>query len=412
MQTKQKLISAAILLACGGLSSQAYAMLPSNAVLQFDKGVASSYGNVTKGSYFGMDLSSDGVIKPSERIAISQNAGLAIGKAQDASGSHLGAVDGNESPGLDNAWGFFGNTGLTYTLLPTKILSDDGAGNVTLDFSGFGVTWNSIPRIDMSKQSWQGNPEGVAEITCATDCSEGDTYTLSYSATVPAGDPSNFGGVKYNYFLTGKITVPDTPSTSSGTYSAGNTAVTSGSIDGRISMYDIVQNGGSEDTGSSFNGGLFDFTITGAGGSTQIVLPLTAPIPENAVYRKFNGTGWITFEANANNLIASAPVDGSGTCPTVGDAAYNPANGLVKGDLCVQLTIADGGPYDTNTAANDISDPGGIATVPVSAEDTRISGTDGCNMSSKNINSSQRADWWLVAGFMSLLGLFRLKRQA
>ena len=203
----KKLIATAILAAIGtsGVVTTASAALATGATLNFDAGVTSSYGKVTGGSYFGMDTNGDGIVKAAERTAIAQNNGLILGTVQDASGSHSGAANGTESPDIDAPWGFFGNTGMHYALNPTNILSDDGAGNATVDFSGWGVTWNGISRIDMSSGAWDGNADGVAIVTCGVDCAEGDTYTLNYSATVPAGDPSGFGGVMYNFFLTGTV---------------------------------------------------------------------------------------------------------------------------------------------------------------------------------------------------------------
>ena len=217
----KKILASAILMTLASATvTTASAALLDGAVLNFDTGVTSSYGKLTAGSYFGMDGNGDGLIKDKEKVALAQNDGLIIGSIQGASGSHLGSPgcvndtatnptptcdNTGENPGIDQAWGFFGNTGMTQSTSATNILSDDGAGNVTIDFSGFGVTWNGIANIPMNSGAWDGNAEGVAGLTCAVDCAENDTFTLYYSATVPAGDPSNFGGVKYNYYLTGTI---------------------------------------------------------------------------------------------------------------------------------------------------------------------------------------------------------------
>jgi len=417
MQTKQKILNTMMLLACSSISTQTLATLPTNAILEFDAGVVttSSYSGtvfVKSGSYFGMDINGNGAISPGgERTALTQNAGLSIGKSQFATGSHPGSADGSESPGIDLPWFFFSNTGLHWTQSPASIISDDGAGNVAIDLSGWVVAWNGVQTIPMSGGAWEGGfTSGQAKIVCATDCSDGDTYTLDYSATVPANcGGCGFEGVPYRLHFVGTINVPEGPSTSSGTYGPGTIATAVGSIDGRISMDDLLNNGGTADPDFSFGNGLYNFTVLGAGASTEIMIPLTAPIPADAIYRKFINGAWSTFTNDANNLVASALAT-AGTCPPAGNAAYNHNNGLIENDDCLQLTIADGDIYDDDANVNDIADPGGIATPVGVYVDSRTSGTDGCSMSGKTLDSSQRADWWFVAGFLGLLGLFRLKR--
>lgn len=61
----------------------------------------------------------------------------------------------------------------------------------------------------MGGGAWNGNPNGVALITCGVNCGNGDTYRLNYSATIPAGDPSSLGGYQYQLTLQGTVsTVP------------------------------------------------------------------------------------------------------------------------------------------------------------------------------------------------------------
>ena len=182
----KKLLSLAIVGALGIASHSANAALSSTAVLSIDEG-----------SNFGMEVA-PGFIVPT---AITGFNGIVIGTAQAATGSHSGAPDGTESPNIDNPWLFFSNTGMHGTQSAVNILSDDGAGNVTLDFSGWYVTWNEIPIIDMGS----GASNGIATMTCASACETGDTYTLSYAATVPPGDPSGFGNVSYTLSLNGSI---------------------------------------------------------------------------------------------------------------------------------------------------------------------------------------------------------------
>lgn len=141
---------------------------------------------------------------------ITGNDGLVLGTTQLASGSHSGAPGtvAGENPGIDNPWLFFNNTGMHQSTSPTNVLTASG-NTATVDFSGWNVTWNGIPSIPMGSGAWNGNAEGVAEITCGVDCTNGDTYNLMYSATVPAGDPSGFGGVAYYLNLAGTISGGD-----------------------------------------------------------------------------------------------------------------------------------------------------------------------------------------------------------
>ena len=200
---KKTLIYSAMV-AAGMIATQsANAALASNAVLNFDPGVTiclSSCGSYTSsvptygvkvGSYFGMDTDGSGVIGPSERTAVVQNAGVELGTTQ-APGS------------IDALWSFFGSDGQDWTSSPTTVLSASG-NTATADFSGWTVTWNGIPTIPMGAGAWQGNAEGVADIVCGVDCAVGDSYTLNYSGTVPANDPSGFQFVKYNLKLVGTI---------------------------------------------------------------------------------------------------------------------------------------------------------------------------------------------------------------
>jgi len=225
-------ITSSCLILTAGINTTANAALAGDARLDFNPGVLTSSVSgsisVNSGSYFGMDVNGNGVISAGERSAISQNNGLLLGTVQGASGSHGGLPEGSESPGIDNPWAFKANTGMQYSSTPTNVLTDDGNGNVTLDFSGWGVTWSGIPVINMGGGIQDcgtdsdglcvtpapasidiggvfDNGTGVAVVTCAVDCAEGDTYTLDYTAIVPQGDPSNFGGILFQLHLEGTV---------------------------------------------------------------------------------------------------------------------------------------------------------------------------------------------------------------
>lgn len=111
---------------------------------------------------------------------------------------------------IDEPWAFFGNQGAHQTVSDSNVLTTSG-DSATVDFSGWGITWNSIQNIDMSTGAWNGNAEGVANVACASGsaCGNGASYTLDYSATTSSGDPSGYSSVRYALHLEGVIsTVP------------------------------------------------------------------------------------------------------------------------------------------------------------------------------------------------------------
>ncbi len=450
MNNRQKILSSAVIMACGVLTHQAQAALAANAILKFDNGAkacviggtapsACLYGiTATTGSWFSMDSNGDGTAQDSEKTAISLETGIALGIIQPASGTHSGAPDGTESPSVDQPWSYFGNTGMHQTTSAITIASDNGAGAVTLNMAGWSVTWNGLADIPMGGDPANFSSDtGVATLTCystytddgvpttnpdysnVTDCGAGGTvyFALDLSSHVPkdgAGTP--FASVPYSLHMEGTVFVPPVPTTSNSSIGNGTYASNASSTDMRVSMDDLTStsngNGIIADSGYTFNGGLYDFTVTTAGGAAAVVmLPLTAPIPANAVYRKYNGTSWVTFIADGSNKIAST-AKVSSSCPAVGNAAYNHTNGLVENDECLQITIVNDGPYDTDTASNTtVNDPGGVAAAVQTQVDARTSSTSGCSLSETPVKPGERADWWLVAGFLGALGWLRYFRR-
>lgn len=231
MNIRQSLIQAGIVLAT--TSFQTHAAFPNMATLEFNPGVIDCliggvYPNctyavidVTSGSYFAMDTNGNGEFHGGEKTVISQNDGLSINNgAQPALGSHGGGPDGSETPGIDNPWLFFSNTGMHLTDSAITVDSDDGNGNVGFDFTGWGITWNNIPLISLEGDSanYPSSDDGVAIMSCYSteaayqldpmvkaDCVEGSFYVLDYTAHVKAGDPSGFGGVGYLLHLEGLV---------------------------------------------------------------------------------------------------------------------------------------------------------------------------------------------------------------
>ncbi|MCB2384391.1 tandem-95 repeat protein [Shewanella sp. SR1] len=133
-----------------------------------------------------------------------------------------------------------------------------------------------------------------------------------------------------------------------------------------------------EDSIAANVGGIFDFIATGLpqqGQSYSLVMPQRAPIPANAVYRKYQAqNGWKDFVLNERNSVASSEGE-RGFCPPPGDSRWTA--GLTEGHWCVQLTLEDGGPNDDDGVANRaIVDPGGVSvmlngnSLPVANPDT------------------------------------------
>ena len=131
-----------------------------------------------------------------------------LGQAQLA--SIPASLDGTEIAPFDSPWQFLGVYGAHQSTSPVTIFSDDGNGNVQLDFSGWGVTWNGIPNIDLGG-SVDFSDTGLAVVTCALDCSDGDIFTLDYSAHVPLDDPNGFAGVPWRIHLEGVVSAVPVP---------------------------------------------------------------------------------------------------------------------------------------------------------------------------------------------------------
>lgn len=128
-------------------------------------------------------------------------------------------------------------------------------------------------------------------------------------------------------------------------------------------------------------GGIFDYIAYGMpvqGDSFAIVMPQRNPIPENAVYRKYNkAKGWHFFIQDDNNSLWSTQGE-PGYCPppNVANTDNLWTAGLTAGHWCVQMLIEDGGENDDDNKANGtIVDPGYVGIIlnanraPVAADD-------------------------------------------
>ncbi len=395
-------------------------ILPANAFLIINAGT----GVAGQGSYFSME------VKPGQLTT----AGIVgfdhvhLGVKQPASVA---------MPDIDEPWKFFGNLGVDQTTKPITILTDDKKGNVTLDFSGWDVSWNNIPSIPLNN----GLDNGIATLTCAKDCSVGDSYTLIYHATVPPGDPSGFGGVHYILHLIGTIAfkaptvgggsaaaaynvttvdpivaVDDSSSTAPNpiTIGPGSIASKAGMMSGiGLTPAEVGKDPSlNNKDGEQCIGGCIDFVATGVTTPfVDLVFKLSKPIPDGAVFRKLINGKWSNFDTSVKDQVGTANADASGNCQ-VPQGKYN--TGLRKGATCVFLRIYDNGPNDTDSTKGVIADPSGVllagsSNVPPGSSSISSSG---CSLSPTPVSLESRADWLLVAGFISLLGLLGIKRKS
>lgn len=185
-----------------------------------------------------------------------------------------------------------------------------------------------------------------------------------------------------------------------------------------IDIADIVQHGGNaggiapanagDGVEASCVGGCFDFEVSELepGASVDVVIPLSVPLSESAVYRKYSTTyGWANFDTSGNDSIASSGLV-NGVCPQP-DAANRWVEGLFVGDVCVRLTIQDGGVNDADRVANGVVvDPGGVANLAASAEADRDF-AEGCSATNRSVSPWERADWLVLAAFIALIGTRR-----
>jgi hypothetical protein len=283
-------------------------------------------------------------------------------------------------------------------------------GTLNFDNRWF-VTWNSLPAINMGGSAQDDAAiRGRASIACTpAPCTDGSAYVVNYSAHVPQGDPSGFGGVPYGLRLVGHVRFVDK------TLLATGGTIGQGSL-GLGMRVTAAQLAADMAVGTACVGDCFDFQLTGVSGRAQVVLPLIFGIRPNSTYRKYNGA-WHDFDTTTLTLgvadtLKSAPfTPGTATCPAIGDSAYTP--GLTVGNHCVQLDIADNGPNDADPTPGTIADPSGVAAgAVVVPPDNRITSSSGCSLSANPVNPLERGDWWLLLGFVAWMGFVARRKRA
>lgn len=199
MQRNAMTLMAIMGLTMGGAAQAA--VLNVNDLLTIDAGVASydAYGNytgVSGGSWFALEGDNNSRIASTEKGPLSpgSDGGILIGHVQ--------------SPGEIDTLSFFTYPGNHYTTVaPT------GGTTSGIDFSGWAIHWYGLS-IAMGDGAWNplncgtlGSPCSFSDGVAAFSWSGvyGDSYSLWYTATVPAGDPSGLGGVQYMLHLEGVV---------------------------------------------------------------------------------------------------------------------------------------------------------------------------------------------------------------
>lgn len=215
---KSMLVNSLFLSGCI-LCGNSNAALLNNSILSFSAGTTScllnnntypdcSYGTtVSSGSYIGFDTNANGVVSSAELAALDQVQGITLGTLQG-----IGQID--------NQWEHITGFGQHFQSSAITILSDDGAGNVTLDFSGWNMQWTFKDTLFGTENYDLGggnlafpSETGVATVSCGLDCSTGDSFVLDYAVhTLSYTDEGNaLPSTLYQLHLEGTINAVPVP---------------------------------------------------------------------------------------------------------------------------------------------------------------------------------------------------------
>ena len=269
----------------------------------------------------------------------------------------------------------------------------------------------------------------AASVTVTTPPGVGATSVNSTNGKITYTPPNKSftGVVKFQYTVADSNTRVSSPAwvtvhiqgtgigSSTGAESAGSLAASQGLASGRMTPANLAEAGVPKDPGAVTEcvGGCFDFNLSNVTAPTaRVVLKLSASIPTNPGYRKWNGNKWADFAATAPNALFSAPLAGSGNCPAAGDIAYT--TGLQTGNRCVELVIQDNGPNDQDKTTGAIADPGGVAQLPIAGAAVQVTPTPpgiggGCTLAA-NGSPWRGGAWWLTGGLLGWLGFSRRRR--
>jgi len=171
--------------------------------------------NITSGSYYGVDTNGNNKIEGVEKTQLAQGTtGLVIGVTSTPGAYHSGAIEPGDTNAVTAPDLFFSNTGSWYfDIAPT------GSTESGLNMLGWDWAWNGLYSTGLGGLAWQ--PGNCVELGCSGytfqngvgrlqwDGVYGHAYTLDTTSSVPNGDPSGLGGVRFYTHLEGVVAVPE-----------------------------------------------------------------------------------------------------------------------------------------------------------------------------------------------------------
>lgn len=201
-----KMTKIAALAALAFASTGAQAALTSSNFLTIENDAVTSF-NASSSSFY---ISSDGALVDSFFT-------MGGSKAKQALDTQYAYINGTSNvldlngviEGAVGTFTYYGAPGSndTGSIGGVSILSASG-DTASINMSNWKVDWNGVLDIPMGGLAWStGYTSGVGNLTCTagSGCAVGSAYTLKYTATVPAGDASGFGNVKYYLELHGTV---------------------------------------------------------------------------------------------------------------------------------------------------------------------------------------------------------------
>ena len=122
-------------------------------------------------------------------VPVKVNKGLTIGAAKT-------------KKTIDKPFHLFGQASQHLSNSPVTSTSTS-VNSAQLDFSSWAMKWKNHV-IDLGTGGSNALGEGVADVQCANSCSKGESFTLDYSASIPA-EVEALGGLAYRLHWVGMI---------------------------------------------------------------------------------------------------------------------------------------------------------------------------------------------------------------